>query len=676
LLSRNSNPGKAEIDAAMSGNLCRCGTYQRIRRAILAAAESQSNLSTSSTESLAQIDYANYGNYVKPLPEIGQNFSRLLPIMGAAAFAKESIRSKISRRGFLQVAAAAGTGLVIGVYLPSCRQPADEAATTLPLSTDAPASAGEMVDQATVAVPTKSGGISQSQPTALPPTATISPTETPLPTSTPSPTPEPTAFFEPNLLLSIDNNGVVTIVVHRVEMGQGARTAMPMIVADELEVDWSLIRIEQAPADSAFGEQQTAGSSCINETYGQLRIAGARARDMLIAAAAQIWGVEEGSCYAENASVYHESSNRSLAYGDLVETAATLPPERGRLKDKADFKIIGRRIGHYDNPEIVSGSTIFGTDVKVAGLLYAAVARSPELRSAVVNYDASRAEQVPGVRQVFPIESGVAIVADNTWAALKGKDLLGITWESGRYSNLNSDDVNRYFKDQLSTGTTESNILEAVYEISFLAHATPSPMNCTADVRSDNCEVWAPTQAPQLAKSTATGLAGLTSSAVTLHVPRLGGGFGRRLQVDYVRDAVEISRAVGSPVKVISSREDDIRHDFYHPLSVHRVSADLTRLRLPSIHSQTYGEWDRITGAWRAVRNFTEAFVQECFMDEIADTLGRDPLELRLDLLPSSFRIVLATEAAQAGLNRLRSSKGTPGGYGSGLRHSHQSGLG
>jgi isoquinoline 1-oxidoreductase beta subunit len=487
-------------------------------------------------------------------------------------------------------------------------------------------------------------------------------TATPDPTETPRPTPEPTAFFEPNVFLTVDNNGVATIVVHRVELGQGARTALPMIVAEELEVEWSSIRVVQAPGESIYGEQQTAGSSCIYDTYGPLRLAGAQARTMLIAAAAQIWGVDKDTCYAENGTVIHQSSGQVLAYGELVETASSLPTTRGQLKDKADFKIIGTRIGHIDSPELVDGSAIFGIDVMIPETLFATVARSPELRGTIVEYDATEAENIPGVRHVLPIESGIAVVADNTWAALQGKRALNITWEPGQYSDLTSDDVARFFREQLSTGTAEANVLEALYEVSFLAHATPSPMNCAVDVRSDGCDVWAPTQTPQLAKSTATRLAGLPSADVTLHVPRVGGGFGRRLQVDYVRDGVEISRDIGAPVKVLWSREDDIQHDYYHPLSVHHVSSDLTRLRLPQIRSRTYGEWDRITGAWRAVSNFTEGFVRECFLDEMAIALEMDPLELRLELLPGSFQAVLQTAAEHA-----RWGDPLPAGHGRGI---------
>lgn len=629
LLNQNPNPSPSEVDATMSGNLCRCGTYHRIRKAIERAASA----GQASGGALVEVSDP-VGGF---LSETGINryLPALLPIAGAIAIAKDGEHNRVGRRGFLQVAVAAGAGLIIGISLPGCSDQTDDSTAASPTSGQNPLGGQGRVED---------GG---QTPRAS--SAAVTPPDTELPQAEVTATPEPTAFFEPNLYLTIDNNGVATVVVHRVEMGQGARTALPMMVAEDLEVEWSSVRVVQAPGDSRYGNQQTAGSDCIYETYGPLRQAGAQAKEMLIMAAAQIWGVERNSCYAEKGTVIHEPSGRISPYGELVETAVTLPPTRGRLKDPSDFKIIGSRIGQYDRSEIVNGSMVHGIDVMKPEMLFAAVARSPELRGEITDYDSSEAERVPGVRHVVPIESGVAIVADNTWAALEGKRVLDITWEPGNYSDLNSSELARQYRDEITPATTEADILAAVFEISFLAHATPSPMNCTADIRGDGSEVWAPTQTPQLAKSIATRLAGQSSEELTLHVPRLGGGFGRRLQVDYVRDAVEISREIGTPVKVMWSREDDIKHDYYHPLSVHYVSADLTSRRLPHIRSRTYGEWDQITGAWRSVSNFTEGFVRECFIDEMADYLEIDPLELRLELLPSPFHAPLQLAAEKAG---------------------------
>jgi isoquinoline 1-oxidoreductase beta subunit len=629
LLSQNPNPSPSEVDSAMSGNLCRCGTYQRIKRAIGRAA------TASQVSSGALVEVSDPAGAFLSEPGINRYLPALLPIAGAIAFTKDGDRNPVSRRGFLQVATAAGAGLIIGISLPGCSDQSDTTAVVSP--TPAQSSSGGQ------------GSVGNGGQTPDETTTTGTPAVTRSTQSEANATPEATAYFEPNLYLTIDNNGVPTVVVHRVEMGQGARTALPMMVAEELEVEWSSVRVVQSPGDSRYGKQQTAGSSCIYETFGPLRQAGAQAKEMLVMAAAQNWGVNKNTCYAENGTVIHEPSGRIAPYGELVESAATLPPTRGRLKDQSEFKIIGSRIGQFDSPELVTGSMVFGIDVMTPEMLFAAVARSPELRGVIVDYDSSETERVPGVRHIVPIESGVAIVADNTWAALRGKQILDITWESSGYSDLNSSELARQYREEITPGSTEANFLEAVYEVSFLAHATPSPMNCTADVRGDGSEVWAPTQAPQLAKSRASRIAGLSSEALTLHVPRLGGGFGRRLQVDYVRDAVEISREIGKPVKVMWSREDDIRHDYYHPLSVHHISADLTSRRLPHIRSRTFGEWDRITGAWRAVSNFTEGFVRECFIDEMAEYLDIDPLDLRLELLPRPFHAPLELAAEKAG---------------------------
>ena len=658
LLSSNPNPSPEEIEAAMSSNLCRCGTYQRIRKAIARAASGESARSgaLAAGESLGEL----------PLdPSTISYLPSLLPLAGAIAFIKDSQGRKTSRRGFLQVAAAAGAGLIIGISLPGCSEDIDESGKVTPSSAggSSPAAAEEASPTRTTAAAaavagTDVAGAATSLPSgdnsptsAAAAAATSTSTAGPTPTNMPSPTPtqEPTAFFEPNLYLTIDNNGIATIVVHRVEMGQGARTALPMIVAEELDIAWNSVRIQQAPADSRYGEQQTSGSSAIYETFGPLRIAGGQAKEMLIMAAAQIWGVDRESCYAENGQVIHEPSGRSAPYGDLVEVAATMPPVRRPLKDPAEFKIIGSRIGHVDNPAIVNGSMLFGTDINVPEMLYAAVVRGSELRGTIADYDASAAESVPGVIQILPIESGIVVVADSTWAAHRGADLLNITLGSGRFSDLNSAELAQEYRTALTPGTTETNFLESIYEISFLAHAALSPMNCTADVRSSSGEIWAPTQAPQYAKSAAQRITGLSADALTVHIPRLGGGFGRRLQIDYVQDAAEISKEIGRPVKVIWRREDDIRHDYYHPLSVHYASADLTNPRLPNIQSRTYGQWDQITGAWRAVSNFTDAFVRECFIDEMAEQLDRDPLELRFDLLPGSFQNPLEVAAEMSG---------------------------
>jgi isoquinoline 1-oxidoreductase beta subunit len=540
-----------------------------------------------------------------------------------------SAKSKISRREFLKVSTAAGAGLVIGFYLPGCQSP--------PTATPEPT----------------------ASPTA-PPEPTASPMATPEPTAPPTATPDPSARFEPNAFLSIDGSGRVTITVPRPEIGQGVRTSLAMIVAEELEADWSTIRVEQAMADRKYGNQVTGGSRSIMQSYMTLRKAGAAARAMLIAAAAQTWGVEKETCYAENGAVIHQPSGRRLTFGELVETAATVPAPSSpeiTLKDPKDFRIIGTRLGQLDNPQFVDGSAIYGIDVQIPGMLYATLARCPVFGGQVASFDATQAKAVPGVRHVVQIQGGVAVVADNTWAAMKGRQALEITWDEGPNADLSSAGVRQRLTEQAQTqAATSSNddaagagtTLEAVYEIPFLAHATPEPMNCVADVRDDFCEVWAPTQAPQDAKLSAMSRAMLPEDAVRAHIPLIGGGFGRRLGTDYVEQAVQISKAVGAPIKLVWTREDDIQHDFYHPLSVHRASARLDEPSLPRVRS--YPARTAVpTGYWRSVENFTNAFVRECFLDELAAALGRDPYELRLELEPKPLKAVLELAATKAG---------------------------
>ena len=510
-----------------------------------------------------------------------------------------SAETHVSRREFLKASAIAGVGLVLGVYLPGCRR---------------------------------------------------SPTPTPEPTATP----EPTDWLEPNIYLKIDNNGIATITAFRSEMGQGVRTGIAMIVAEELDIDWSAVRIEQAPADPAYGGQVTGGSVSISRHYSILRQAGATARHMLIAAAAQEWEVEQESCHTENGWVIHPDSDRRLAYGELVETAATLPVPELRdvpLKDHEDFRIIGTRIGHWDAPQMLDGSAVYGIDVKVPNMLYATIARSPVFGGGVASFDATRSQAVPGVHSVVQVDSGVAVVADSTWAAIQGRKALEIAWDEGEHADLSSADVRQTLVEQApkpgEAAATDATRLDAAYDIPFLAHATMEPMNCVADVRAGSCEVWAPTQNPQEAKQRAVSITGLPADAVKVNVTLIGGGFGRRLEVDYVAEAVQVSQAVGAPVQVVWTREDDVQHDFYHPLSHHYVSGGVDEPKRPAIRS--YAARTVIpTGAWRAVTNVPDAFVRECFLDELAAASGRDPYELRRELLPGRARAVLELAATKA----------------------------
>lgn len=487
--------------------------------------------------------------------------------------------------------------------------------------------------------------------------------------------------FVPNAYLKITSDNMITVMVHRSEMGQGVQTAIPMIVADELEADWSRIRFEQAPADSAYGDQVTGGSVSISSSYGTLRMAGAAARTMLIAAAAQIWNVDPAECRAENNLVIHQE--KQLSYGELATTAATLPVPRRQeiqLKDPSAFRLIGTSIPNVLTPQYVDGTAQFASDVRLPGMLYAAVARCPVFGGSVSSYDDSQAKAFEGVRQVVEIENGVAVVADNSWVALAGRDLLDITWDEGDFASQNDESLLQTFAAEIPSAEATPAI-EAIYFTPYLAHATMEPMNCTADVRPDGCDVWAPTQNRQQAKSVATSLTRLSGDVVNIHVPPMGCGLGRRLEVDYVKEAVQISQLVGVPIKLIWSREDDIQNGAYRPATYHVLRATLDEQGMPShfehhIAGQpvsaasdlAYGASDHPyrlgdsvvrahsvtlpipTAYFRSVSNPTSAFAREIFLDEMAELAGQDPYEYRMALLRSErFKVVLETAAREAG---------------------------
>lgn len=656
LLARVPNPTDDEIDLAMLGQLCRCGTYQRIRRAIHAAAESVASQELG--ESTTAIAFPSEHTRVR-------SATGLLPLAGAVALAGIGSKANISRRDFLKVSAAAGTALVISITLPGCKTPpsptpvSSTAVPATPVSTGVAESAsaptltpttGPTMLPTSEPVPVEPTSPGAPAPTATPTAAPLTPTETPAPTFTPT----PTASFEPSVFLRIDNNDVVTITIHRSEMGQGVRTSLAMILAEELEADWSKIRVEQAPADPRYGSQDTHGSLSIIECFDPLRRAGAAARMMLVAAAAQTWGVEQESCRAEKGSILHIPTDRRLAYGDLAETAATLPlPSSSEiaLKEPADFKIIGNSIGGVDNHRFIDGSAVFGIDVRLPDMLYATVARCPVFGGNVASFDEGPARSVEGVRHVIQIDSGIAVVADSTWAAIQGREALEVNWSEGSGARLSSETLRHWFAEEAALATSNSDglMLEAVYGMPFLAHTTMSPMNCVAHVGDDFCEIWAPTQRPATAKSRARSYVSMPESAITVHVSLLGGGFGRRREADYVAEAVQISKAVGAPIKLIWTRDDDIQHDFYHPLSYQHIGTRVdTPGRYRTLASQTLAGVP--TAAWRSATNLTPAFVRECLIDELAAASGSDPYELRLKL-PEYAQLsqVLEVAATQAG---------------------------
>jgi isoquinoline 1-oxidoreductase beta subunit len=555
--------------------------------------------------------------------------------------------SKVSRRVFLKVSVGAGAGLVLGAYLAGCESATVAEPTAAPVPTP-------LLAQPTAA---PSATVVAVEPTAVPP-ATAPAVEPTLLPATAAPVVEPTlapatASFAPDLLLRIDNNDVVTIVVSRSEMGQGVRTSFPMIVADELDADWSMVRIEQAPTDDSYGRLNTFGSRSIVSMWDTLRQAGATARAMLVAAAAQTWAVHAQELATESGAVVHRPTNRRLAYGQLVEMAAQLPvPAQVTLKDPKDFRIVGTPRGQLDAASMIAGSAVYGIDVRLPGMRYAVVARSPVFGGRLASYDPAPALAVDGVQQVVEIDNAVAVVADTTWAAMRGRAALDVAWNTGANAQLSSAGVQQELRQRLPEPGGQPALLEAVYEVPYYAHATMEPMNCVADVRPDRCELWVPSQAPQSARAAASQITGLPPPTITVHTTLMGMGLGRRSATDFVSEAVQVSKAIGAPVQVLWTREDDMQHDHYHPTSVHYLRARLDPAA--EIQIQTAGgnrrEGAIPTGAWRSVSNFPQAFVRESFVDELAAVLGRDPYELRLQRLAlDAHKAVLELAASKAG---------------------------
>jgi isoquinoline 1-oxidoreductase subunit beta len=509
--------------------------------------------------------------------------------------------------------------------------------------------------------------------------------------------------LEPNAFLRIDPNGDVTITLARSDMGQGVRTALPMIVADELDADWSRVRIVQADAHpDRYGRMMTVGSTSVRGgAWMPLRRAGASAREMLVAAAAARWAVAPDDCTTANGRVTHRASGRSASYGELADAAATVPiPAEPRLKDPSRFTLIGTRVPLVDTKEKVSGKAVYGTDVRVPGMLFATVVHPPVFGAKVASVDDRKARAVRGVRQVVQISEGVAVVADSTWAALKGARALGIEWNNGSFAMSSSDIFAHFAKlaegagaEAKRTGDVESAIsaasrtLQATYEAPYLAHATMEPMNCTVSVQQGRCEIWAPTQNPQGTQSAAARLTGLPLDAVTVHVTYLGCGWGRRSRTDFVQDAVETSMKVGAPVQVLWTREEDMQHDFYRPAAHLRLQGALDASGRPSalrvkivaqgisggrgaidgpavagIADMHYAipnvlvEYVRAelpvpVGYWRSVGPSQNTFVLESFVDELAYAARRDPFELRRELLAGHPRLkhVLEVAARESG---------------------------
>ena len=565
------------------------------------------------------------------------------------------IAAPFGRRSFLKTSAAGATGLVIGFYLPGRFEALAEPAVTV-----APASL--------------------------------------------------------NAWMLISTTDVVTIMIDKSEMGQGILTALCMIAAEELDCDWKKIRTEFAPAakeyfNPAFGMQGTGGSSSVRSSWDPLRKAGAAGRMMLLQAAAADWKVDPSTCRTENGIIQHDASKRSTTYGAVALAASKLPvPQDVPLKDPKQYRIIGKPTKRLDTPDKVDGRAQFGIDVRQDGMLYAVVARCPVFGGKVASFDATKAKAVPGVKNVLQISSGIAVVADNTWAAMQGGRALDVKWDEGPNANASSETISKLFADQMSKPGAEARKegdaasalanaaqkIEAVYEAPYLAHATMEPLNATASVLADRVDVWAPTQFQTVAQGMAAKVAGVKPENAFIHTTFLGGGFGRKAGADFVIEAVEISKATNRPVKVTWSREDDTQHDFYRPASYAKISGGVnadgwpvawtTRIACSSIMEawfpgSTKNNLDPTSvegiadlpysipniqvdyvrtepgipvGFWRSVGASQNGFFSECFIDELATAGKKDPYEFRrhlLDKAPRQFG-VLELAAQKAGWDK------------------------
>jgi isoquinoline 1-oxidoreductase beta subunit len=515
--------------------------------------------------------------------------------------------------------------------------------------------------------------------------------------------------FAPSQWLQIDSTGRVTAVVARSEMGQGVRTSLAMILADELDADWKTVVIEQASPGPGFDDMSTGGSDSVESSWRPLRQAGAAARAVLIEAAAHRWGVPASECRAQTGSVLHPESGRTAAYGRLVAAAAKLPvPKDPRLKDRKDFALVGSRVPRVDGPAIVTGRAIYGLDTRVPGMLFASVARCPVPGGKLVRFDAVRAKAVPGVHGVVAIENGVAVLGRDSHAALKGRDALEIEWNEGENAGLTTAELSRRLDEaatrpgRMSRRSGDAKLalagaatrLTATYRDAFQAHATVEPGNSIARVEKGACEIWSPTQNPQRVQREAAQWLGVPPERVRVHVTLIGGGFGRRLAADYALEAVEVAKASGRAVQVIWSRHDDFLRDFLHPAARVDLAAGLDAEgrvtawthRETTFHLSMFGLFDANaaddpdtdpwggydnpyavdafaaehatiespvrTGAWRSVFYPPNVFARECFLDELAHASHQDPVALRLALLPAGSTFPYASRKVER--DRLR----------------------
>ncbi|MFY9771205.1 MAG: molybdopterin cofactor-binding domain-containing protein [Xanthobacteraceae bacterium] len=512
--------------------------------------------------------------------------------------------------------------------------------------------------------------------------------------------------FAPNAFIRIDRSGQTTLVMPQVEMGQGVYTAIAMILAEELDADFSKVTLEHAPPDDKlyanpiFGIQVTGNSNSIRSFWKPLRVAGAAARLMLVQAAAQQWQVDPASCSASNGTVSHASSGRTLSYGDLIAAASAQPiPQDPPLKAPKDFTLIGRPLKRLDTPNKTDGKVVYGIDAMLPGMKFATLAQCPVFGGKVGRVDDSAAKKIPGVQQIVVLDDLVAVVGDHMWAAKKGLDTLVISWDEGANAKINSSDIwgdlrAASKKDgvvaksvgDVAKGLTQGERVDGEYELPFLAHACMEPLNCTVHVTPDSCEVWTGTQVLTRVQQYAAQAAGLPLEKTTAHNHLLGGGFGRRLEPDMVAAAVRIGKQVNGPVKVVWTREEDIQHDIYRPVYRDVISATLSGGKIAAWKYRISGssimarwapsifingididavdsavdnpydipnfqvEYVRAeppavpTGFWRGVGPNNNVFATECFIDELARKAGADPIAFRVGMLGKTPRLKAALE--------------------------------
>ena len=514
--------------------------------------------------------------------------------------------------------------------------------------------------------------------------------------------------FEPNAFIRMDQQGVVTLIMPQVEMGQGVYTSIAMILGEEMDVNWEQVKLEHAPPNDklygnpTFGLQVTGNSNSIRAFWTPLRKAGASVRLMLTEVAAQRWKVNASDCKSENGSIVHSPSGRTLAYAMLVSDASRVtPPKDPPLKSPAEFKLIGKPLKRLDTVDKVNGKVVYSIDVMPPGVKFATLSICPVFGGKVGKVDDSKAKAIPGVRQVLTFDDFVAVVGDHMWAAKKGLAAVDITWDDGESGHVSSDLVWKQIREasqkpgavaksegDAQKSLSEGDRYEATYELPFLAHATMEPLNCTVHVRPDSCEVWVGTQVLSRAQAAAAKLTGLPLEKVTVHNHLIGGGFGRRLETDFIEKSVLIAKQVDSPVKVVWSREEDMQHDVYRPMYLNRMSAGLSAGRIVGWNHRITGSsvlarWlppafqkgidiDAIDGAadiqydipnlhveylrheplsvptgfWRGVGPNNNFFAIEGFIDELAKKAGKDPVAFRHDLLGKSPRMQAVLKAA------------------------------